>query len=448
MINRWSDGLGNPTSNSLPLCQLLELRNILLASRADIPNARSWIFGGIKNLILAFTTSPKRIYFWMDTLCVPLDPEARKLAIRKLTDCYKNAALILARDSFMMRCSSSAPADEILHRLNLSTWVRRMWTFQEAVHARRIHLQLSDGYERLFHIPSRFNVSRTEYKHAVVTPDVKKTQLLLSLTIVNLQLELLSAPRRLFAVALALAMRRTSKPTDEAISVATLLDRGIDEVLSVHGKQRWLALLPALRDLMSPAVIFMRGPKMSSPGYRWAPSTFLDLDQENELAYLTRREGSDDSPLSISDSGLKVSFPGLLFGPIPKPLTPVFCFESKATNERFWATTGIRPDGTASWDIEHPPAGIGYGLVMQKVPGDRSATRAVLLANSSVEDGVIYGSYVCVLNIERMLQQSDSPPQVNERIVWGMITSIPDFKEKCWFPDIQEEFSTQMWCVS
>ncbi|EXJ76566.1 uncharacterized protein A1O5_01074, partial [Cladophialophora psammophila CBS 110553] len=123
----WSDGLGNPTSNSLPLCQLLELRNILLSSRADIANVKSLIFGGLKNILVAFTTSPK------------------KLAIRKLTDCFKSAALVLARDSFMMRCSSSMPENDILYQLNLSTWTRRMWTFQEAVVAQRIHLQLSDG---------------------------------------------------------------------------------------------------------------------------------------------------------------------------------------------------------------------------------------------------------------------------------------------------------------
>jgi hypothetical protein len=294
----------------------------------------------------------------------------------------------------MMCCSTPVPLDEMLYRLNLSTWVRRMWTFQEAVLVKRLQIQLSDGYERLIHISSHFN-TMVKSTDVVFTPGVKKNLLLFPLTIACLQYQKLSAPRQLYAIAIALAMRKTSKPTDEAISVATLLGQGLDEVLRVHGKERWPAHLPTLKDPMSPTVIFMRGPKMTSVRYCWAPSTFLDLDDETKLSYLARREGAKDPPLNITDTGLTVSFPGFLFGATTKPLTPIFCFESKATGERFWATTGTRPTGTASWNVEDPPSGIRYGLIMQKIPDDRSTTRAVLLADCSINDGVIYGSYVC-----------------------------------------------------
>jgi hypothetical protein len=189
MSGKWSDGLGNPRSNSLPLCQLLELRNILTAARADTHEAKSWIPGGIRNIITTLTTSPERIYFWMDTLCVPLDKDTRRLAITKLSSCYKNAALVLTRDSFMIYCSCNAPGDEILYRLNLSTWTRRMWTFQEAVLARRVYVQLSDGFERLIHPPKYFDHIE-EFKDVVVTTDVRKNLLMFSLTIAGLRLEL------------------------------------------------------------------------------------------------------------------------------------------------------------------------------------------------------------------------------------------------------------------
>ncbi|EXJ76567.1 uncharacterized protein A1O5_01075 [Cladophialophora psammophila CBS 110553] len=187
--------------------------------------------------------------------------------------------------------------------------------------------------------------------------DVRKNLLLFPLAVAGLQLELMSPQPRLLAVALALSGRTTSWRTDEAISVATLLGVGLDEVLTADddGEQRWLALLPALQNLLSPSVIFMRGPKLTSPGFRWAPSTFLDLDRETELAFLTRRETQDELPWQISNRGAFVTFPGLLFGVIPKPLTSTFCFESKATAKRFWATTGLRPDGRANWDIANIP---------------------------------------------------------------------------------------------
>jgi hypothetical protein len=135
-------------------------------------------------------------------------------------------------------------------------------------------------------------------------------------------------------------MRTTSRRTDEAISFATLLERGLDEVLKVHEKERWLALMPALAELPSPSVIFMHGPKMGIPGYRWAPSTFLNLDRGNELELLTSRENSDGSHLQFTDRGVLVDFPGLVFKAIPRPLLPIFCVSSQWTLQ---SDTGQQP---------------------------------------------------------------------------------------------------------
>jgi hypothetical protein len=140
MRRSWFDGLGNPHSNSLPICQLLELSIILRVARADIHGENHGY--PVVSKIAALTTSPERIYFWMDTLCVPLDEDTGRLPITKFADCYKNADLVLARDSFMMCCSCAARGDDIIYRLNLSIWIRRMWTFQEAVFAQRVYVQL------------------------------------------------------------------------------------------------------------------------------------------------------------------------------------------------------------------------------------------------------------------------------------------------------------------
>lgn len=446
MVNRWSDGLGNPNTNTLPLCQLLGLRNVLLAARADIPEAKSWMMGGLKKIMLALLTSPKRLYFWMDTLCVPLSPETRKMAIRRMADCYNKADIVLVRDSSMMCCSSTAPPDEILLRMTLSTWVGRMWTFQEAVLGRRIMIQLSDGYERPIHLPT-YSRSWKKHENVVTTQTTVKNLLQFSLTVFGLQQGSLSASRRLFAIALSLATRTTSKQQDEALCIATLLGRGIDEVLNAEDDRRWLALLSVLKDLISPTVIFMRGPKMGTKGYRWAPSTFLDLEKEGELANMIRGDDSTSPPVDFSDRGILVRFPGMLLKTIPKPLTSVFCLESGETKQRFWSTTGILQDGTTSWDDNKPPVGSHYALVMQRIPNEDVNTRAVLLSECSLEGDVIRGSYVCALNVERLLHEANRPPYVNEQTVWGGITSIENFKDKCWFPDIEQEYSMQTWCI-
>jgi hypothetical protein len=178
-----------------------------------------------------------------------------------MADCYSKADIVLVRDSSMMRCSSSVPPDEILFRLTLSAWVRRMWTFQEAVLGRRIIVQLSDGYERPIHLPI-YSTSWKKKENVVTTQDTVKNLLQFSLTVVGLQQESLSASRRLFAIVLSLATRTTSKQQDEALCITTLLGRGVDEVLSAEDDRRWLALLSVLKEFMSPTVIFMRCPKM------------------------------------------------------------------------------------------------------------------------------------------------------------------------------------------
>jgi hypothetical protein len=122
-------------------------------------------------------------------------------------------------------------------------------------------------------------------------------------------------------------MHTSSKREDEAIYLATLLDRGLDEVLTFHGKERWPVLMPALTEILSPSVIFMHGPKMTIPGYRWASSSFLDLDRENELGLLTYKENLDASPLQLTDRGVLVDFPGLVFKTIPRPLLLRFLFQ-------------------------------------------------------------------------------------------------------------------------
>jgi hypothetical protein len=363
-----------------------------------------------------------------------------------MADCYNKADIVLVRDSSMMRCSSSVPPDEILFRLTLSAWVRRMWTFQEAVLGRRIIVQLSDGYERPIHLPI-YSTSWKKNENVVTTQNTVKNLLQFSLTVVGLKQESLSASRRLFAIVLSLATRTTSKQQDEALCITTLLGRGIDEVLSAEDDRRWLALLSVLKEFMSPTVIFMRCPKMVTEGYRWAPSTFLDLEKESELANMIRRDDSTSPPVEFSDRGILVRFPGMLLKTIPKPLTSVFCLESYETKQRFWSTTGILQDGTTSWNNKEPPVGSHYALVMQKIPNENANAKAVLLSECSLEGDVIHGAYVCVLNVERLLREANRPPYVNEQTVWGWITSIENFKDKCWFPDIEQEYSMQTWCI-
>jgi hypothetical protein len=127
----WSDGLGNPHCNTLPLCQLLRIQE------------------SVNSLLPG---SGQHIYFWIDTLCVPLIRTFRNMAIQRMADVYRNASRVLVLDSSLLASTlNRASGTEILARIKCSTWSRRLWTFQEGILARghRLVFQFGDGQFRV-----------------------------------------------------------------------------------------------------------------------------------------------------------------------------------------------------------------------------------------------------------------------------------------------------------
>jgi hypothetical protein len=75
---------------------------------------------------------PVRI--WIDTICVPLAKPTREIAIANMKKIYSAATMIIVLDAELMeleykKCSEG----EILLRIALSGWMRRCWTYQEAI---------------------------------------------------------------------------------------------------------------------------------------------------------------------------------------------------------------------------------------------------------------------------------------------------------------------------
>jgi hypothetical protein len=73
---------------------------------------------------------------WMDTLCIPVHPdlkEDRKAAIVGLAKTFREASQVLVLDADMQTCPKNAGRLERGTRLLFSGWMRRLWTYQEAV---------------------------------------------------------------------------------------------------------------------------------------------------------------------------------------------------------------------------------------------------------------------------------------------------------------------------
>jgi len=142
----WSDGLGNARSNTLPRCQLRRIQRLVNALYSDLVGEGE---------------HQQPVLFWIDTLCVPLEPAYRKLAIRRMSQTYLDADKVLVLDASFSLVSVHEPIQECMMRVSTSPWATRLWTFQEGVLALQLHFQFSNGTIT----PSAMEIrSRTEGK--------------------------------------------------------------------------------------------------------------------------------------------------------------------------------------------------------------------------------------------------------------------------------------------
>lgn len=123
----WSQGLANPSWNALPACQgqnIQKLVNSMYPQRGNIP-------------------------FWLDTLSIPtagtVERELRNTALKNMERVYLNADKVLVIETSLLSVSSRIPDFELVARLAMSAWLRRIWTLQEAVKAKELYFQFSDG---------------------------------------------------------------------------------------------------------------------------------------------------------------------------------------------------------------------------------------------------------------------------------------------------------------
>jgi hypothetical protein len=123
----WSDGWGNELKNELRECQLDFLRRQI--SRAA---------GG------------KNVPFWMDTLLVPISPNhdhgriAKAKAINQIYEVFAHATGTVMLDNGLLDMPYGSPIQAAM-RFLASSWMRRLWTLQEAWLSRRLFIPFKEA---------------------------------------------------------------------------------------------------------------------------------------------------------------------------------------------------------------------------------------------------------------------------------------------------------------
>lgn len=292
----WADGLGNPYKNSLPRCQLDFLHKTINEYYANLdPQA------------------VEEILLWCDTLCCPVEPgKAKNTALAYMKRTYLEATRVLVLDaSLRMYDFNTMDADEACIRILNSGWTRRLWTLQEgALPAKtsRLSILFKDGAINIHHLLQRmFQIVRSSIGLKGLASDI-----------INGIGKFAKFPyeydgdRRedLGTVEAGLLHRSVSVPSDEPLLIANLLDLDIADILNgscplascanagcdhsrIH--RMWLLMPTASRGI--PRNILLRaGPRLSEPGFRWAPSTLLYNEIQNLPLCPRTSVKNEDSP--------------------------------------------------------------------------------------------------------------------------------------------------------
>ncbi|KAL9617148.1 MAG: hypothetical protein Q9160_008045 [Pyrenula sp. 1 TL-2023] len=364
----WSDGLGNPTENSLPRCQLLRLQRL------------------VNNLYHTEVVDDNDhamnpIYFWIDTLCVPLQEEYRMKAIVLMNQSYENAEKTLVIDSWLENIGLDEDNIVNLLKIRSCTWSQRLWTLPEGSLARENGLFFQAG-EVPFQADNLFQTQRTdepeyisfytkEMNPSLVQSEPELTRVLdtmiesipllnpTSLRFLTQTKEEYSAdssmpqpvlhrlwsmvslwvhrpfpcmegvkyylgmrwignrppegrgvqtPNDITLMGSSLKNRSTSRPEDEPICLAALLRVELVDILKERQLEKRMAVLARMMDEVGSSVLFMRGvPRLEIEGLRWMPKTFMvrGKNETSEHAISRHQMGK------VSESGLLLTRDGI-----------------------------------------------------------------------------------------------------------------------------------------
>ena len=448
----WKDGLGNEKSNSLSQCQL-----------ARIQDTVDSLFGkGPMDL-----SHP----FWMDTLLVPQGNKfkaAKDRTLTRMTEIYKNANKVLVIDSeIVASCSKASSPTDILIRVSLSNWVRRLWTLQEGVFANSIHFLVSDG-----------TVSFASLLQAKLPPHLGDNfkyvfgRCLGQPFFVLNDEKLGSRPSEAQVIyILREVQNRTSTfNKDEALCIALLLDINPKEILEARDSRNPMPILiKALNYSIPPGMLLSPGKRNKEIGFRWAPQSFLvnrvtdvrplhahlfEVPAEWPSRALIQRPSG---VLDVQGRGLIVMFPGILLG---KHLS-----DEPLSNSQFLIDTSMGATGPEVIEEGKPP--LVWRINYSRDKADEPWKYIAPKRDTSESMGVVICSYGPNWRdtAEGILVRLREKPDVGKtsgdaesmlivrRVCRVLVSGTPEYDNFSWEKAPEKRITgswrpvTQMWCV-
>ena len=388
---------------------------------------------------------------------------------------YKNADKVLVLDSALTKTSSQTlEATEMTMRLKASSWVRRLWTFQEAYLAKELHYQFSDVALTLSDMREKYHQEvgsttvfqlGTDRNRADDILERKEKQQRAASNQTNERVkkriesgdlvwwegyhfmsgvEVLGKEEpqedfaRLRSIIHPLRWRTTSRMQDETICLSGCLDRTTENLpqeapatdedsLASLTKQRMKTFLMSLQSVPV-GLLFVQRPRIDEEGYRWMPTSFLGGGMESTLPDTWQKE---ETPVvgRPTAAGLVVLLPGVILSGVTK-------YTQRFAGEHTHDIIFVRINGhpyyvygllatPVQWDVEES---LRLALMLREEP-DQRGIFACLVTMSAESSDLNHCRFQCCV----MLMGN---PEIHRNIADTVFSGAVLTK------------ATQQWCVT
>ncbi|MCJ1295203.1 hypothetical protein MMC34_006765 [Xylographa carneopallida] len=310
----WADGLGNPSSNSLPTCQIANLREMA----ATLHSKASALMDLESSRTENSDSEDEAPLIWIDTLCCPSEEsKAKTNSILQLRETYSNAVIVLVLDATLQTITLQTTSfHEVLLRVFSSGWTTRLWTSQEGVLAKSLWFQFNDQAEEFAVLKNGLFVEGYKDVRAMIVYHDLISQFQWLEMYQHDNLAKANTQHGFLTLDHALSYRAVSVATDEALCITTLLDLSLSDILAVPAEPE--ARMCKLWELIAKkyggipqSIVTLGYTRLETKGFRWAPRTLLD----EGVAYRGRQRivhWSDPVLGQPDQNGLLVRCPGYI----------------------------------------------------------------------------------------------------------------------------------------
>lgn len=317
----WAEGLGNPNGNTLPSCALKWISNTV--DRFQFHSDDESEDHDDQQERPFEEASQGKTPFWLDTICVPVSPpEMWTRAMNRLRKPYQDAALVLVLDSYLYTQDTRDIDDtEKWARILCCSWSRRLWTFQEGRLAKpgRLWVQFKDaavsmediwrGFRQTLATEELMTELHLKWRGSNTIRGLAETGGPVSeRTLKNFRPE-----PDIWDMRESLKARAVSVPSDEVLCLFCNMGLDMELVMRTPPEDRLAVFWRNVRKIPVGLVFSTAPEKMTVPGLRWAPTSFLGSMDKTfwyiEQSLKPRRDGF------VTQYGLQIQVPALLCDP-------------------------------------------------------------------------------------------------------------------------------------